>query len=60
MDELQPIYSEDELEQFILKYQKILSECLEVYTSFLMAFIHDLKNLLSPSVIPTEIESNIK
>lgn len=60
MDELQPIYSEDELEQFILKYQKILSECLEIYTSFLMAFIHDLKNLLFPSVIPTEIESKTK
>jgi hypothetical protein len=57
MDELQLIYTEDELEKFILKYQKVLSEYLEIYISFMMMFIRDLKNLQSPSIIPTEIES---
>jgi hypothetical protein len=45
LDELHAIYSEDELEAFILKYQRILFDSLEIYMSFVMAFINDLKRL---------------
>jgi len=45
LDDLQAIYSENELETFTLKYQHILSESMEIYVSFLLAFINDLKKL---------------
>ena len=45
LDELHAIYSESELETFILKYQRILTESMEIYVSFLIAFINDLKQL---------------
>ena len=51
LDELHAIYSEDELEAFILKYQHILANSLETYVSFVMDFINDLKKLQS-FVIP--------
>ncbi len=42
LDELQLIYREDELSYFIKKYQLVLSENLDIYVSFIMAFITDL------------------
>jgi len=45
LDELQAIYTEEELGYFILKYQQILSDNLKCYTSFLMDFIKALKEL---------------
>lgn len=58
LDELQTIYTEDELEIFILKYQQILSENLKIYVSFLMAFMIDLKNIYKPdSVVTKKINS---
>lgn len=51
LDELQSIYTDDELENFILKYQRILAENLKIYVSFLLEFIDDLKNLQQSSVV---------
>ena len=51
LDELHAIYSEDELETFILKYQRILSESMEIYVSFLLAFINHLKKLQPSAAI---------
>jgi hypothetical protein len=53
LDELQSIYSEDALENFILKYQRILIENLKIYVSFLMAFTIDLKNSYKPDSVAT-------
>jgi hypothetical protein len=53
LDELHAIYNEDELETFILKYQRILVDSLEIYVSFVLAFINDLKKL-QPSEIPVK------
>lgn len=44
LDEIQNIYSEDELKKFFLKYQHVLSENLIIYNSFLMLFIKDIEN----------------
>lgn len=60
LDELQVVYTEDELEKFILKYQQILVESLDIYISFLMAFITDLKNLQSATPIQPEIKAKTK
>jgi len=45
LDELQLINSEDELSGFIFKYQQILSGNLKIYTSFITAFVANLKKL---------------
>lgn len=59
LDELNAIFNEDELEIFVLKYQRILSESFEIYVSFLMIFINDLKKLQpSTSSIPSERKLN--
>lgn len=50
LDELQCIYTEEELGNFILKYQQILAENLKNYMAFLMMFIKDLKELQTSSV----------
>ena len=51
LDELNAIFSEDELETFILKYQRILTDSTEIYVSFLLAFINDLMQLQSSGAI---------
>jgi hypothetical protein len=51
LDELHAIYSENELETFILKYQRILTESMEIYVSFLLAFINDLKKLQTSAAV---------
>jgi len=56
LDELQEIYTDDELANFIIKYQRILVENLQIYTSFLMIFITDLKNINQP--VPSVKEIN--
>jgi hypothetical protein len=43
LDELQLIYQEKELSSFIIKYQRVLAENLDIYASFVMALIVDLK-----------------
>jgi hypothetical protein len=43
LDELQNIYSEDDLRQFFFKYQQVLAENLKIYTSFMMLFIKDIE-----------------
>jgi len=45
LDELQFINREDELSEFICKYQQVLSENLKIYVSFITTFIADLKKL---------------
>lgn len=45
LDELQLIYREDELSDFIFKYQQVLTENLKIYVSFIMDLIADLKKL---------------
>lgn len=59
LDELQSIFSEDELEIFILKYQRVLNENMAIYVSFVLAFINDLKKLqpTNPS-IPSDKKIN--
>lgn len=47
LDELQLIYRDDELSNFIYKYEQELSENLNIYASFILALIADLKKLLS-------------
>lgn len=49
LDELNAIFSDDDLEIFVLKYQRVLAENMEIYVSFVMAFINDLKKLQHPS-----------
>lgn len=45
LDELQLINREDELSDFICRYQQVLSENLKIYESFIMTFIADLRKL---------------
>jgi hypothetical protein len=45
LDELQLIYREDELSDFIFKYHQVLAENLKIYVSFIMDLIADLKKL---------------
>ena len=49
LDELQSIFSEDELHNFIQKYQLVLTENLKIYCSFMMVFIIDLQRIQSVS-----------
>ncbi|GEM_PF-1127833 len=51
LDELQSVYTEDALEDFILKYQRILAGNLKIYMSFLTEFINDLKSIREPSSV---------
>lgn len=44
LDEIQNIYSEDELKMFFLKYQHILAENLTTYSTFVMLFIKEIEN----------------
>jgi hypothetical protein len=46
LDELQLIYREDELLDFINKYELILSENLHTYTTFIKSLIENLQMLL--------------
>jgi len=50
LDELHSIYTEDELNSFIYKYQQILAENLEIYVSFMMVFINELQRQQSVSI----------
>jgi hypothetical protein len=50
LDELHSIYSEDELNAFIYKYQQVLAENLEIYVSFMMVFINELQRQKSDSI----------
>lgn len=50
LDEIQSIYSEDQLRQFYAHYQRIAIEIMKIYTSFLMLFIKDLENLNVPQI----------
>jgi len=45
LDELESIFTEYEIETFAKKYQRVLIENFEIYSSFLTAFILDLKRL---------------
>lgn len=47
LDELQLIYREDELSNFIHKYEKVLSEDLYTYTTFIRSLINNLQKLIS-------------
>lgn len=51
LDELQSIYTEDELENFILRYQRIMVENFKIYVFFLLEFIDELKNLHQSSTV---------
>ena len=55
LDELQCVYTEVELENFIIKYHQILTESMKIYVSFLMAFIKDLKNLQHESIASLQV-----
>ena len=43
LDELQNIYSDEELESFYQKYKQELAENLKIYTSFIMLFIKNIE-----------------
>jgi hypothetical protein len=43
LDELQLIYTNEDLSKFIHKYHQVLTESMNIYSSFLMAFIKDLR-----------------
>jgi len=45
LDELQSIYTEDALENFIFNYQCTLAQSLKIYVSILSEFINDLKTI---------------
>ncbi len=45
LDELLLTNTDDELDAFIFKYKHLLSEDFQLYSSFLMGFIYDLKKL---------------
>lgn len=55
LDELQFIYGEDELSNFIYKYQQVLSENLNIYGSYIMAIVSDLKKIKLPEKTVTKI-----
>jgi len=44
LDEIQNVYSEEELKEFFLHYQNVLAENLTTYTSFLLLFIKDIED----------------
>ena len=45
LDELQLIYTDEDLSNFVHKYHQVLTESMNIYSSFLMAFIKDLRKL---------------
>ncbi|MDO9613308.1 MAG: hypothetical protein Q7J86_02130, partial [Bacteroidota bacterium] len=56
LDEIQNIYSEDQLRQFVIHYKRITMENMTIYTSFLMLFIKDLENLNMPQITIPSID----
>lgn len=50
LDELHSVYTEDELQKFIRKYQVILEENFKIYVSFMMVFLNELEKLQKASV----------
>jgi hypothetical protein len=50
LDELHCVYTEDELQKFIQKYQVVLEENFQIYVSFMMAFLNELQKLQEVSV----------
>jgi hypothetical protein len=50
LDELQSIYTEDELQSFIQKYQLVLEENFKIYVSFMMVFLNELQKLQEVSM----------
>jgi hypothetical protein len=49
LDEMNCIYTDEELQKFIQKYLQVLSENFKIYLSFLKIFINDLQKLQSVS-----------
>jgi hypothetical protein len=49
LDELNTIFSEIELQKFIMKYLQVLEGNFEIYKSFMMVFINELQKLQSVS-----------
>lgn len=50
LDEIQNIYSEDQLRQFFIHYQRIMDDNMKIYTSFILLLIKDLENLIMPQI----------
>jgi hypothetical protein len=50
LDELHCIFTEDELQNFIQKYELVLEENFRIYVSFMMAFMNELQKLKEVSV----------
>jgi hypothetical protein len=45
LDELQSIYTEKDLTNFVRKFYLILLETMKIYSSYMAAFMKDLKQL---------------
>jgi hypothetical protein len=50
LDEIQTIYSEDQLRQFSNHYQRVLAENMKIYASFILLFIRDFEALKVPKL----------
>lgn len=57
LDELNGVFSENELDHFMMKYNRILAEDLKVYISFVMLFIHDVKEIVEESELPEVVQT---
>ncbi|MBL7971913.1 MAG: hypothetical protein JNL03_10365 [Prolixibacteraceae bacterium] len=58
LDELYSIFSKDELDVFVAKYQKILNDSFKVYQSCLIEFIASLEKLQASSDHIENLNSN--
>lgn len=50
LDELQNIYFEDDLRNFVMRYEQVLSDNMKIYASFIMMFIIDLETWELPNI----------
>jgi len=56
LDEIQNIYSEADMKEFFLHYQRILNENMKIYSSFLMLFVKDIEVQEVPQITLSETE----
>jgi hypothetical protein len=50
LDELHSVYTEDELQKFVRKYQLVLEDNFNIYVSFVKVFLNELQKLQELSV----------
>lgn len=51
LDELNAVFSENELDLFLEKYHDVLDGDLKIYISFVLLFVHDVKEILEETTV---------